>query len=345
MKKVRFVDERVIRLFGNCIPVKGARRSTICDLQYQRAQLIPNDLYKILTEHAGKSVAGIKEHFNHECDALIDEYFTLLIRKNFAFWCDEPEFFTPLNLEWDSAAAFTNAIIDVDAGSAHDYTAIFTQLDSVGTQAVQIRSYGVLSVSEIERIVTASEATACRHLEFSMAYEPSFTDEWLTALCMEHHVITRLVFHSSPRFRALRLLPHPVIVTFSTGAMTPDSCGQVHPAFFSYTLQHFTEAQHFNTCLNRKISICPNGEIKNCPSMTTSFGNIATTTLRSLVGHSELVQIGSITKDQIAVCKDCEFRYVCTDCRAYRADPEDLYSKPARCSYDPYTATWGAGGE
>jgi len=45
------------------------------------------------------------------------------------------------------------------------------------------------------------------------------------------------------------------------------------------------------------------------------------------------------------VCKDCEFRYVCTDCRAYRADAEDLYSKRARCSYDPYTATWGAGGE
>jgi len=58
------------------------------------------------------------------------------------------------------------------------------------------------------------------------------------------------------------------------------------------------------------------------------------------VNDRQLVQIGSITKDQVAVCRDCEFRYVCTDCRAYTQDADDPYSKPAKCTYDPYTATW-----
>ena len=32
-------------------------------------------------------------------------------------------------------------------------------------------------------------------------------------------------------------------------------------------LTAFTESQHFNSCLNRKISIDAEGNIRNCPSM------------------------------------------------------------------------------
>jgi hypothetical protein len=35
-------------LFSNCIPVKGFRQSTICDLQLGRVILIPNYLYSFL---------------------------------------------------------------------------------------------------------------------------------------------------------------------------------------------------------------------------------------------------------------------------------------------------------
>lgn len=47
-----------------------------------------------------------------------------------------------------------------------------------------------------------------------------------------------------------------------------------------------------------------------------------------------------ITKDKITGCKDCEFRYICTDCRAYIEEPEDIYSKPLKCGYDPNTGEW-----
>lgn len=39
-------------------------------------------------------------------------------------------------------------------------------------------------------------------------------------------------------------------------------------------------------------------------------------------------------------CMHCEFRHICTDCRAYLDDPEDRYSKPLKCSYDPFTTKW-----
>jgi hypothetical protein len=48
----------------------------------------------------------------------------------------------------------------------------------------------------------------------------------------------------------------------------------------------------------------------------------------------------SINKDEILVCRDCEFRYICSDCRVFIEDPHNIYSKPAKCKYDPYSATW-----
>lgn len=129
-------------------------------------------------------------------------------------------------------------------------------------------------------------------------------------------------------------------VRFFTDPVTPTSCGQVAPGYFSVNMEHFMEALHFNSCLNRKISIAADGQIKACPSMGHSCGKAGEISLKAAAQDQVLVQLGRITKDQVAVCRDCEFRYICTDCRAYLSDPSDIYSKPAKCSYDPYTATW-----
>ena len=47
-----------------------------------------------------------------------------------------------------------------------------------------------------------------------------------------------------------------------------------------------------------------------------------------------------IKKENIDVCKDCEFRHLCTDCRAIIMEPENIFSQPAKCNYNPYLAKW-----
>ena len=78
--------EPVFVLFACCLPVRGARRSVLCDLARQSAQPIPNGLYEILTAHAGKSVAAIQEAYDHAYDAEIQEYFEFLLRHEFGFF-------------------------------------------------------------------------------------------------------------------------------------------------------------------------------------------------------------------------------------------------------------------
>ena len=74
--------------------------------------------------------------------------------------------------------------------------------------------------------------------------------------------------------------------------------------------------------------------------MSDSFGNIRNTTLAEAIEILGFKKYWNITKDSITKCKDCEFRYICTDCRAYITVPEDMYSDPLKCGYDPYTCKW-----
>lgn len=118
------------------------------------------------------------------------------------------------------------------------------------------------------------------------------------------------------------------------------NCGIVSRNYFGVDKDKVIESINHNSCLNRKISIDKDGNIKNCPSMAESFGNIKDTTLEEALNKPGFKKYWNITKDQIEVCKDCEFRHICTDCRAYIEDPENQYSKPLKCGYNPYTNEW-----
>lgn len=116
-------------------------------------------------------------------------------------------------------------------------------------------------------------------------------------------------------------------------------CGNISTDYFNKNIIAFIESKNVNNCLNKKISIDKFGSIKNCPSMKNSFGNIREITLLEVLLKEKFKELWSITKDQILVCKDCEFRYICHDCRAYTQN-EEKYSKPLKCKYNPYEATW-----
>jgi SPASM domain peptide maturase of grasp-with-spasm system len=330
----------IFMLYANCIPVKGSRRSSICDLQNQRIQLIPNDLFNILTKFKGLPAPEIKRHFTQQGGKIIDEYFNLLVEQGYGWWCEEPGLFPEMDLSWRRPETVTNAIIDATHRSNHNYQDIFSQLEELGCQAVQVRAYDPLSFEQLEIILLAAERGRLRHLELIIGFQPELTIDSLIEFCKRHQVLSGVIVHSSPyRSRSLAgLLPIPIV--FDAYSVTPDSCGEVSSGYFSPCLQHFTEALQFNTCLNRKISVAADGEIRHCPSMKDSLGNIRHTSLASAVNDPRLVQMSRITKDQVEVCCDCEFRYVCTDCRAYTRESGNPYSKPAKCSYDPYTATW-----
>ena len=105
------------------------------------------------------------------------------------------------------------------------------------------------------------------------------------------------------------------------------------------SVDFFAEALHFNTCLNRKISIDEFGYIKNCPSMAVDYGKFEKNKLIEVARSIEFQQWWLLKKDDIAVCSDCELRYACSDCRAYTISGKRC-TKPLKCSYNPHNMGW-----
>ena len=96
------------------------------------------------------------------------------------------------------------------------------------------------------------------------------------------------------------------------------------------------------TCWSGKIAVAPSGDVFPCIfSRELGVGNVLRRPLQEVLETASLQDLWSIDKAQIPVCRDCEFRYGCFDCRAlaYKQTGQ-LRSKPPSCAYDPYTGTW-----
>ena len=112
-------------------------------------------------------------------------------------------------------------------------------------------------------------------------------------------------------------------------------------------LAHYTTA---HPCLLGKITITEDGDVFPCIfSRDQLLGNVLESPdLLSIIQDSTTQTVWLITKDNVQICKDCEYRYVCFDCRPLAAsasgDNADFHSAPPPyCTYNPYTGEWAAG--
>jgi radical SAM protein with 4Fe4S-binding SPASM domain len=101
----------------------------------------------------------------------------------------------------------------------------------------------------------------------------------------------------------------------------------------------FFYQQVFNPCLGHQIAVDTEGEIKPCLWWSSDLGNIHDPgSIKSMILSGKFDKYWEITKDEIEVCKDCEYRYNCMDCRINTSPlNEKLTAKPTFCRYNPYT--------
>lgn len=329
-------------LFANCVAVRGARRSTICDLQRGRVHPVPNGLHEVVTAGRGRTLAELRSIYGPAAYETLEEYFTFLLQNELGFWCDDPDAFPELDLSWDHPGLVSNAIIDVGPASDHDFAALVRQLDGLGCRALQLRVFAPWPLARLDAALAETAGSRLRAVEVIFPWSAEWSAQEMADLVFRHQRVSSMLVHSAPRGRTQEFRRGDTPVHYTPQVIGHHShCGQVHPALFAVNMGAFTEASSANSCLNRKISVDEYGEIRNCPSMPRSFGNAARVPLAAALEADGFREHWGVTKDQVATCRDCEFRFVCTDCRAWVRDPADARSKPARCSYDPYTAEWG----
>ncbi|HXC05088.1 MAG TPA: grasp-with-spasm system SPASM domain peptide maturase, partial [Bacteroidia bacterium] len=343
---VSFDNDPVLCLVANCIPVKGARRSLIADLDRNEYRLIPNSLCDLLQQCNKREFSYIKAIFPASEQEVLLEYLDFLQTHDYIFWVsgqEEALLFPDMPTIWDYPSVISNAIIDIGRYSKHPYPSIFNQLGELGCKDLQIRSFCPLSPNALEEILVPLQTSAFKSIDLVIPFAAEEGREAYLNLARQIKRIRCVFIYGAPEEETVYASDDQTrgMLFFTTQQVVGvHDCGIVDPRYFTVNPQLYTESLRFNSCLNRKISIDQHGDIRNCPSMESAYGNVSTLPLARALELPGFKANWTIHKDKIRICKDCEFRYVCVDCRAYLENPLDIYSKPLKCGYDPYTAEW-----
>ncbi|MFK7949207.1 MAG: grasp-with-spasm system SPASM domain peptide maturase [Saprospiraceae bacterium] len=331
------------RLVSDSFVVEGASRALIADTGRKEYHLIPKILGHILKENKGKTIQDIISEYttNSEEETILMEYFTFLKEQELLLFSNHLDAYVNINLDWDFPAVIANSIIDFGLENITYLPKIIQSLDSLGCRYVQLRFFELIDITTLEQVVSLFNHSIIEYIDISIPFNRKRPKEY-EELLEKYSRIHSLIIYNFPKhvsYSKQNETGRGSIHTYPKN-VAASSCGVVSPHFFGTNIHLFTESQHHNTCLNRKISIDQNGNIKNCPSMVKSYGNIKDVSLEEALNHPNFKQYWNIKKDQISICQDCEFRHTCTDCRAFLEKPEDIYSKPLKCGYNPYTCEW-----
>ncbi|WP_300488320.1 grasp-with-spasm system SPASM domain peptide maturase [Flavobacterium sp.] len=317
---------KYFKLFATCIIVKGYRRSSISDLERNKNYIIPNFVADFL----------LKENITMDVAGNLKQWIDLFVKEELGFFTRYPEYYPSLSLEWDSPEMINNAIIEADNLNEIALINLIDQLNDLNCRYIEFRFYFNIKIPLCEQILVDLHKGGVSGIVIYGKYDANDMQS-VQGLLAKNNSIVNIVFHSC---NEKNVNDNPRIYITNQIINSSIHCGQISQDYFSINIKTFTESNHFNTCLNKKIAIDIDGNIKNCPSMKKNYGNIKDTKLIDVIDNSCFKDYWSIKKDLIDVCKNCEFRHICIDCRAYIDEPDNMFSKPLKCGYNPYTNEW-----
>jgi len=322
-------------LRADVIPCKGFKRTALIDIVNSEVSFLNNSYYETLQE---LYISGV--------ESLDEDLLSLLQAENYLLQAENINNFPRISLEKkiNSVFAIDNCIIDRNSQSTYNVHEVLKQLDDLNCKYVQFRFFDYSD--EIFEIVDYLNTTKSfiQNIEVLIKKSNNHSHK-LEELFNKNLRINKLIVFKSRETRLLSSDQGRIFLEIQTSIDECRSCGIISANNFFINKYHFKEANNMNTCLSKKMSVDMNGEIKNCPSMSQSFGNVKDTALEEALNHTSFKKYWNLTKDSIEICKDCEFRYICTDCRAYtertHTNGEGLdISKPLKCGYNPYSGEW-----
>lgn len=321
-------------VFSNCVLVKGKDRLAIYDLN-GKVYLTDKQNEQLLSSIFDKRIVPKNKL---EDNLKLEDAIRFLESKGLGIWMSGvvAKHLTSINFNFDTPYTITNAILDINYAS-DNYTEFIDQLSDLNCPFLQCRFYPDTNIHNVEQVIECANANEIRSIQLMIPFrkEDEFVAK-LNTLLHKYNRISEIIIYSvpvdyinnhKPTNSLLRLTEHHF--------ENESSCGKIERQFFVPSLGFYSEALQFNTCLNKKVSLTVNGYIKNCPSLNITYGHITHTTLYSVVNSFDFQKLWHLKKDLVEVCKDCELRYMCSDCRAYTIK-NCMLSKPAKCSYNPY---------
>ena len=310
------------KLFASCIPVKGIRKSIIYDLQRAEVYEISNSIYDILPIVETYNIDLIKIE-NPELFQFINK----LVNDEIGFFCKEPTRFPKLDTKWQTPNIISNTIIEFSNNSNHNLNLIFKNLNKLSTKNVLLIFNYVPSKIYILEILNIATESNIDYIELWLPRKIKTKN-----LIRQYKNLRKIVFLKSKKI--LEVHRNQCIIKYSEFSSHKDLCKKT-PLKYNLHQIYYNESLNYNTCLNKKLSIDKNRKIKNCPYLDKDFGDYTHNSIIETVKSKEFQKLWKLSKDKINECKDCQYRYMCNDCRVFTVN-NNIKNKPIFCDFNPY---------
>lgn len=336
-----------LKLYNSVQITAGARHALIYDTGTGFLRIIPKGLFNLVADER-TDYALLRNEMDPENQAVLNDYLNFITSHKLGFIVHDKKelgYFRNAPVFKENPTLIEYIIIDI-ADPVLFSPALTDQISDLQIKFLEIR---IVKEMDMERIAEIISKLAL--LNHSSLHEISVVARYsheLHSRIREGHIDTdkfiRFTLYAAGTDAEETFGP-VILHLIKKELIIPISCGCIDLKNFNLSHPFSLESKAHNSCLYKKISVDQNGYIRNCPSMPQSFGNISHTSLKEASQATDLKKYWNLTKDTIEVCKDCEFRYVCMDCRAYterthtNSEGVDI-SKPLKCGYDPYTGKW-----
>ncbi|WP_289058380.1 grasp-with-spasm system SPASM domain peptide maturase [uncultured Flavobacterium sp.] len=337
---------------SSCKSVKGLTRSVIIDYLRNDLYFISNEYYDLLQSLERKKISDIFDLIEKDSQNSFNDFITFLTTKELGFLIDTPDQYPIISDKRSDIFPVRDAIIEIDEETFEqlNFTSVIQQLQGLFCNEIQIRLLSDFNADFVDSFLNIIGQYDINYVELHLTFNNKVDDNLLFEFVKKHSVLCNVFIYNSPNYIVEEYLLkteayYPTQIgkayylkySFDNG----NCCGIITNENLSYEhVNQHNELKKFNGCLYKKVSIDKFGNIKNCPSINKIFGNIKNDSISRIIDEDDFKKLGKINKDEIKICKDCEFRYNCTDCRAFLSDSDDLYSKPLKCGYNPATCEW-----
>lgn len=350
-KMIKYLKSDTFVLSSSCKVVKGAKRSVLVDYQRTDVRIISNDYANLIERLDRQAVLLVKKSIDTNSQEEFDKFLNFLVSNEFGFITNNVDLYPKISDEiFDNHITLLDGIIEIhkDRYNHSDFKEIIRKFDDLLCGNIQIRILSKISSKLLNEVLNIIKNTNISYLEIHMS-ENGRNKEYYHNLINNNAKLTEVFLYGSTKNEAIEVVNKKAghyqltlgSIHFKTSRLSDSICGVINFKDLSFgELSMHNLLKNHNGCLYKKLTIDSYGNIKNCPSIKTHFGHHSKIDIRNILTDKKFKSLGSIKKDEIEICKDCEFRYNCTDCRAFTEDPENLYSKPLKCGYSPYTNKW-----
>ena len=352
MKKNNFDLDEFIIISSSCKITKGKKRSLIVDYLRKELYFIPNDYYELLSNIDRKTIKYAFNYVNKDNHDDLVNFINYLIENEIIFLNKNLDLFPVISNELEENYYLRDAIIEIEdnQSSFEVFVKTINQLQDLGCNDLQIRFPLKISTNFILMILDEIDKKNINYVELHINFNENINEDFLLGLIEKYSVVSHIFVYG---FSCDKIVTHKIkkkdyyplllgnIYYIKDTFDNANGCGKINKESLEFnSIYRYNELKKRNGCLFKKVTIDKCGNIKNCPLMSMSYGNIKNDQIKDIIKLPSFLFLGNIKKDDIDVCKECEFRYACSDCRAFIQNYNNIYSKPLKCGYNPDTCTW-----